>query len=108
MEKIEALKLMESEFFDAMYENPAIIQSKFIKSETDDFGELHAYYEVTLEHFNIKRTHQIILTYNFEEEKYGIDYQTSDGDLGDITTAHIMTQLYFDLAFEGLDEKFLG
>ncbi len=95
-------------FSAEMYELPAIITHD-IKDPIydDDFILVEA--EITTEWGNCKQNHTIRLICLDPErpDEFGIDYQTDDGDVGEITAANIMTQLYFDLALKDLSEEYL-
>ena len=86
---------MKAKFSSAMFNLPAVLNYKF--GDTDLMDELcHVMVDLKLEYPEGVTKHEIklMLTANSDGE-YGIDYNTDDGDLGDINAENIMTQLYF-------------
>lgn len=102
----DGIENLKWEFNNAMRDLPAIIQAEFDSPDIDEDDE-EAWIQVNLvmEYGNVKKEHSITLY--FSVDKWGIDLQTEDADIERITTAAIMTQLYFDLAFDKLDDKYM-
>jgi hypothetical protein len=63
-------------------------------------------YEVIFEYGNIKRTHSFQIGWN-DTDGVGLEYG-EDGDINPITYGSLMTALYFDMALEGFDDKYVA
>ncbi len=63
-------------------------------------------YDILMEFGNIKRKHALVIGWN-EDDGIGLEYG-EDGDLESITYGNLFKHLYFDLAMEGLADKYLN
>lgn len=93
---MEALaEQMKTDFSSAMHQLPAILNYEF--GDTDMMGDMcHVLVDLKLEYPEGIKKHEIKLMLTaYEGGEYGIDYNTNDGDIGEINAANIMTQLYF-------------
>jgi len=86
---------MKTEFSSAMHHLPSILVYEFGETEVMD-DVCHVSVDIKLEYPEGKTKHktQFMLT-AYEGGEHGIDYNTNDGDVGEINGANIMTQLYF-------------
>lgn len=71
---------------------------------TDDEPFASIEYDITFEFGNCKHKHAIVIGWN-EDDGVGLEYG-EDGDVQEITSNSIMSSLYYDLALNGLDDKY--
>jgi len=71
-------------------------------TEDEPFASIE--YDILFEFGNCKRKHAIVIGWN-EDDGVGLEYG-EDGDVQPITKASVMTSIYYDLALEGLDDKY--
>lgn len=104
------LETMKSEFNEVMKELPDIITHEFTLEDVDD-DRAYVVVSISTEYPKgvLREHHSITLScYDLEDfENYGIDYKTPDGDVGEITKYNIMTQLYFDLSLNDIEDEYL-
>ena len=93
----EASEAMKSDLYNAMYQLPAILESRFLSSAFDGWY-IRDSYEIKLEHISKKLTHKIVLAYDVDADNYGIDADLPDGELLEVSPENIMVHLYFDVA----------
>lgn len=93
MEKI--VNEMKEQFTRAMSKLPAVLKFEFGEPELE-WEVVHLFVFIKLMHPESQVKHELTMLLScYDEETVGIDYQTEDGDVGAITPANIMTQLYF-------------
>lgn len=68
-------------------------------------NEYSATFDVQFSFENCIHNHLIQVTYRIDDDEFGIDHG-EDGTLTAITFGNVMAIVYFDLALNGLDEKF--
>ncbi len=68
-------------------------------------NEYSATFDVMFSFGNCIHNHTIQVTYRIDDNEFGIDH-AEDGTLTTITFGNVMAAVYFDLALNGLDEKF--
>lgn len=98
----EIIENMKNSFNVETLKLPAILSYEFLEGYQDG-DSIFLPIEVKLNYpeNNFLQSHkmQLMCPDLDDATTFGIDYCTSDGDIGEITAANIMTSLYFDLAF---------
>jgi hypothetical protein len=72
-------------------------------TEDEPFASIE--YDILFEFGNCKKKHAMVIGWN-EDDGVGLEFG-EDGDVLPITRASVMTSIYYDLALEGLDDKYL-
>jgi hypothetical protein len=101
---------MVQEFGQAMRLLPAILEYD-IGLPYEDSGGVFIDIKIRLEFPEgiVRKKHGITLAcYDLDDlSEYGIDYSTSDADVGAITPENIMISLYFDLGLSDIEDEHL-
>ena len=106
----EITEKMLGEFHEAMRSLPAILNEE-IGDPYEESDGVFIDVKIKLEYPEgvVRKEHSITLAcYDLDDtSEYGIDYCTSDADVGDITPANIMVSLYFDLGLNDVEDEYM-
>ena len=96
MSKESIIKDMKAKFWEEARDLPDIIEFSIGEDEADDETVILPV-TMTVDSHGLSNTQKFYLScYDIESpEDSGIDYQTEDADVGEITSANIMTRVYF-------------
>lgn len=73
-------------------------------TEDEPFASIE--YNIIFEFGNCNRKHAIVIGWN-EDDGIGLEFG-EDGDVQPITKVSVMSNIYYDLALEGLDDKYIN
>lgn len=107
-ENEEKIHFLDELFYKAARKLPAIFDFARTQTEEDEDLIQLVYTAILVYGYgDTKQEHTITLEYDLDTNLYGIEIGREDGDYSDITPENIMIELYFDLAFNRLDSKYL-